>query len=49
VGTEYVEDNDEDFAIAMLRLTKQLGEQMAKGAKLDLDIKQRLGQIGYEV
>ena len=48
VGAEKVEDNDEDFATKMQQLTEKLGEQMAKGAELDLLIRQKLGGLGYE-
>ncbi|WP_324009137.1 class I SAM-dependent DNA methyltransferase [Aeromonas dhakensis] len=48
VGAEEVEEDDEAFADKMARLTKQLGEQMAKGGELDLLIKQKLGGLGYE-
>lgn len=48
VGTEEVEEDDEAFADKMSRLTKQLGDQMAKGTELDLLIKQKLGGLGYE-
>ena len=48
VGAEEVEDSDEDFAIKMQKLTEKLGEQMAKGAELDLLIRQKLGGLGYE-
>ena len=48
VGAEAVEDNDEDFATKMQQLTDKLGEQMAKGAELDLLIRQKLGGLGYE-
>ena len=48
VGAEEVEDNDEDFATKMQQLTEKLGEQMAKGAELDLMIRQKLGGLGYE-
>jgi type I restriction enzyme M protein len=48
VGAEEVEDNDEDFATKMVQLTEKLGEQMAKGAELDLLIRQKLGGLGYE-
>ena len=49
VGAEEVEEDDEAFADKMARLTKQLGDQMAKGAELDLLIKQKLGGLGYEL
>ncbi len=48
VGAEEVEDDDEVFAEKMIRLTEQLGEQMAKGAELDALIRQKLGGLGYE-
>ena len=48
VGAEAVEDTDEDFATKMVQLTEKLGEQMAKGAELDLLIRQKLGGLGYE-
>ncbi|MCQ2045072.1 type I restriction enzyme M protein [Stutzerimonas kunmingensis] len=48
VGAEEMEDNDEAFAEKMQRLTKQLGEQMQKGAELDQLIRQKLGGLGYE-
>ncbi|SFM51748.1 type I restriction-modification system subunit M [Halopseudomonas yangmingensis] len=48
VGAEEVEDDDEAFAEKMQRLTKQLGEQMQKGAELDQLIRQKLGGLGYE-
>ena len=48
VGAEAVEDNDEDFATKMQQLTEKLGEQMAKGAELDLLIRQKLGGLRYE-
>ena len=48
VGAEEIEDNDEDFATKMQQLTEKLGEQMAKGAELDMLIRQKLGGLGYE-
>ena len=48
VGAEAVEDDDEDFAEKMAKLTERLGEQMAKGVELDRVIRQRLGGLGYE-
>ena len=48
VGAEAVEDNDEDFATKMQQLTEKLGEQMARGAELDMLIRQKLGGLGYE-
>ena len=49
VGAEAVEEDDEAFAEKMERLTKQLSEQMAKGAELDELIKAKLGGLGYEL
>ncbi|MEH0167374.1 type I restriction-modification system subunit M [Roseateles microcysteis] len=48
VGAEAVEDDDEAFAEKMMRLTEQLGEQMAKGAELDALIRAKLGGLGHE-
>ena len=49
VGAEAVEDDsDADFATRMQALTEKLGEQMAKGAELDLLIREKLGGLGYE-
>ena len=48
VGAEAVEDNDADFETKMQTLTETLGEQMAKGAELDVLIRQKLGGLGYE-
>jgi type I restriction enzyme M protein len=49
VGVEDVEDTDEDFNTLMLKLTKQLSEQMAKGTELDEVIRQKLGGLGYGI
>ena len=48
VGAEEVEDDDDLFIEKMQKLTEQLGEQMAKGAELDLLIKKKLGVLGYD-
>ncbi len=48
VGAEAVEDDDEAFAEKMQKLTEKLGEQMAKGAEIDILIRQKLGGLGYE-
>ena len=48
VGAEDVEDDDEAFADKMQKLTEKLGEQMAKGAELDLLIKNSLSKLGFE-
>jgi len=49
VGSEAVDDDDEAFAEKMQRLTAQLSEQMAEGARLDALIKQQLAKVGYDV
>jgi type I restriction enzyme M protein len=49
VGAEETEDDDEAFSEKMDRLTAQLAEQMAKGAELDLLIREKLGGLGYAV
>lgn len=48
VGAEEVEDNDEDFTTKMQQLADKLGEQMVKGAELDMLIRQKMGGLGYE-
>ena len=49
VGAVVEDDDDEDFADKMERLTSQLAEQMAKGAELDVVIREKLGALGYGV
>lgn len=48
VGAEEVEDDDEVFAEKVQKLTEKLGEQMAKGAELDLQLRNKLRGLGYE-
>lgn len=48
VGAEAVEDDAEGFDAKMQALTEKLGEQMAKGAELELVIRQKLAGLGYE-
>ena len=48
VGAEEEEDDDEAFADKMQKLTEKLAEQMAKGAELDVVIRQKLGGLGYD-
>jgi type I restriction enzyme M protein len=48
VRAEAVADDDAGFEAKMQALTEKLGEQMAKGAELDLVIRQKLGGLGYE-
>ncbi|MCW5257218.1 SAM-dependent DNA methyltransferase [Verminephrobacter aporrectodeae subsp. tuberculatae] len=47
VGAQEQEEDSEVFAEKMQRLTKKLGEQMAKGAELDRVIRQKLMGMGY--
>ena len=49
VGAVVEDDDDEAFADKMERLTAQLAEQMAKGAQLDVVIREKLGALGYGV
>jgi len=49
VGAEEVEDNDEEFNEKMQKLTKKLGEQMTEGEELDVDIRQKLKGLGYDL
>jgi type I restriction enzyme M protein len=48
VGAEEVIDDDEAFTLKMQQLTEKLGEQLAKSAELDAQIKLQLGGLGYE-
>ena len=49
VGAEEVEDDGEPFAEKMDRLTTLLGEQMAEGKRLEGQIREALGGLGYVV
>ncbi len=49
VGAEEMEDDNEVFTEKMQKLTEKLGEQLAKGAELDKLIRQKLGELGYEL
>jgi type I restriction enzyme M protein len=48
VGAEEVEHDDVAFTERMQAQTEKLGEQMARGAELDLLIRTSLGRLGYE-
>ena len=48
VGIEEEEDDGEPFDGKMMRLTGELAEMFAKSHKLEDEIRQRLGAIGYE-
>ncbi len=47
VGAELAEDDDEEFAEKMARLTKELAEQFEAGGTLEAEIKQNLASIGF--
>lgn len=47
VGAEEQEADGEVFAEKMARLTKQLAEQFAESAKLEVEIKKNLAGLGY--
>lgn len=47
VGSEDVEEDDEEFDEKMKRLTSELSSLMKEGEKLDKEIKKNLGSIGY--
>jgi type I restriction enzyme M protein len=49
VGAVAQDDDDEAFGEKMERLTSQLAEQMAKGAEMDVVIREKLGALGYGV
>ena len=49
VGIKEAEDDGEPFEEKMKRLTTELYEQMEKSAKLDVKIKNVLGEIGHEI
>ncbi len=48
VGIEEAQDDGEPFDEKMARLTGELAEMFARSHKLEEEIKQRLGAIGYE-
>lgn len=49
VGLKEPEDDGEPFEDKMERLTTELSEQMKKSAELDVEIKNVLGEIGYDL
>lgn len=49
VGAEEVEDDGEPFEQKMKRLTKTLAEQFAEGHRLEKQIRENLGGLGYEL
>ena len=49
VGIEEQEDDGEPFEEKMSRLTSELSELFAKSHELEVEIKERLGAIGYDI
>jgi type I restriction enzyme M protein len=49
VGAEEVEDDSASFEERMATLTKQLSEQFSESGKLEEQIKQSLGKLGYKL
>ena len=49
VGIEEQEDDGEPFEDKMNRLTSELSELFVKSHKLEAEIKEKLGAIGYEI
>lgn len=49
VGSEEVEETNEDFALEMEMLTRLLREQVIKDASLDVLIRSKLKGLGYEI
>jgi type I restriction enzyme M protein len=49
VGAEAMDDNHETFNLKMERLSTQLSEHMAKGARLDAVFREKLGGMGYVI
>jgi len=47
VGAEAVEDDDEPFEEKMARLTKDLNDQFAEGARLEAVIRENLASLGF--
>ena len=49
VGIEEQEDDGEPFDAKMTRLTGELSEMFRRSHELEVEIKKRLGAIGYEI
>ncbi len=49
VGIEEQEEDGEPFEEKMGRLTAELSELFAKSHEIEKEIRERLGEIGYEV
>ncbi|MGB9937404.1 MAG: type I restriction-modification system subunit M [Methanobacterium sp.] len=48
VGVEIIEEDDEVFEEKMLNLTSELAEQFKESERLEKEIKENLGGLGYE-
>ena len=49
VGVEEQEDDGEPFEEKMVRLTSELSDLFKQSHKLEAEIKEKLGAIGYEI
>ena len=49
VGIEEAEDDGEPFEEKMARLTSELSTMFAKSHELEIEIRKKLGAIGYEI
>ena len=49
MGIEEQEDDGEPFEEKMGRLTSELSELFARSHELEREIRERLGEIGYEM
>jgi type I restriction enzyme M protein len=49
VGVEEQEDDGEPFGEKMVRLTGELGELWKRQHELEIEIRERLGRLGYEI
>ena len=49
VGVEEQEDDGEPFEEKMARLTSELSDLFKQSHKLEAEIKEKLGAIGYEI
>lgn len=49
VGIEEQQDDGEPFEEKMTRLTSELSEMFARSHELEEEIREKLGEIGYEI
>ena len=49
VGATDVEDDDEAYEEQMARLTSELSALFGRGAKLEAEVREQLGRVGYGV